>query len=127
MLRILSCYVMLLPLVVLLSHSTNRRSRGFRREPSDFFTPMANQRNGTLYVGVTMDLLKRLWEHKNQCVDGFSKQHNIDQLVWFEQHEAIDVAITREKQIKKWHRAWKVRMIEATNPYWNDLYIELTA
>ena len=127
---------MLLSLVVLLSHSTNRRSRGFRRGPSDFFTSMANysyvyilanQRNGILYIGVITDLLKRVWEHKNQSVDGFSKQHNIDQLVWFEQHEAIDVAITREKQIKKWHRAWKVRMIEATNPYWNDLYIGLTA
>lgn len=88
---------------------------------------LASHRNGSLYVGVTSDLVKRVWEHKNKFVDGFTKQHNIDKLVWFEQHESIESAIVREKQIKKWNRAWKIREIEATNPYWNDLYLELTA
>ena len=88
---------------------------------------LANQRNGSLYVGVTTDLIKRIWEHKNKFVDGFAKQHAIDQLVWFEQHESIDAAIIREKQIKKWNRDWKIRQIEKANPYWNDLYLDLTA
>ena len=88
---------------------------------------LASHRNGSLYVCVTSDLLKRVWEHKNKVVDGFSKQHNIDKLVWFEQHESIESAIIREKQIKKWNRAWKIRKIEAANPYWNDLYLKLTA
>jgi putative endonuclease len=88
---------------------------------------LANQRNGTLYLGVTANLLKRVWEHKNKFVDGFTKQHGIDQLVWFEQHVSIEAAITREKQIKKWRRDWKIQKIEETNPYWNDLYLSLTA
>lgn len=88
---------------------------------------LASHRNGSLYIGVTSDLIKRVWEHRNKFVDGFSKQHNIDKLVWFEQHDSIESAIVREKQIKKWNRAWKIRMIEANNPYWHDLYLELTA
>ncbi|MET3106091.1 putative endonuclease [Oxalobacteraceae bacterium GrIS 2.11] len=88
---------------------------------------LASHRNGTLYLGVTSDLPKRVWQHKNQFVEGFSSRHNIDKLVWFEQHESMESAIVREKQIKKWNRAWKIRLIEATNPYWNDLYLELTA
>jgi putative endonuclease len=88
---------------------------------------LASQRNGTLYIGVTTDLVKRVWTHKNKFVEGFSNEHNIDKLVWFEQHETVEAAITREKQIKKWRRAWKIRQIEATNPYWNDLYGDLTA
>jgi len=88
---------------------------------------LASERNGSLYIGVTTDLLKRVWEHKNKFVEGFSNEHNIDKLVWFEQHETIEAAITREKQMKKWRRAWKIREIETTNPYWNDLYGDLTA
>jgi putative endonuclease len=87
---------------------------------------LASKRNGTLYLGVTTDLLGRVWEHKNKIVEGFTKQHNVDQLVWFEQHESIEAAITREKQMKKWNRAWKIRLIETANPYWNDLYLNLT-
>lgn len=88
---------------------------------------LASKRNGSLYLGVTTNLVRRVWEHKNKFVDGFPRQHNIDRLVWFEQHELIEAAIVREKQIKKWNRAWKIREIEATNPYWNDLYLDLTA
>jgi putative endonuclease len=88
---------------------------------------LASQRNGSLYIGVTTDLLKRVWEHKNKFVEGFTKQYGIDQLVWYEQHESVEAAIIREKQIKGWNRAWKIRAIEAANPYWNDLYLNLTA
>jgi putative endonuclease len=87
---------------------------------------MASARNGTLYVGVTSDLVKRVWQHKEGLVDGFTKEYEVKSLVWYEQHESADVAITREKQIKKWNRAWKVRLIEEMNPYWNDLYQTIT-
>jgi putative endonuclease len=88
---------------------------------------LASQRNGTLYLGVTSDLIERVWQHKNKFVEGFTKQHGIDILVWFEQHQEIASAILREKQIKKWNRDWKIRLIENANPYWNDLYLNLTA
>ena len=83
---------------------------------------MASQRNGTLYVGVTSDLVKRVWEHKQHLVKGFTEEHRIDLLVWYELHDNAEAAITREKQIKKWNRAWKIRLIEEKNPYWNDQY-----
>src|SRR5262249_13694838 len=83
---------------------------------------LASQRNGTLYTGVTSDLIKRAWEHKEGFVDGFTRQYDVKLLVWYEQHETAETAITREKQVKKWNRAWKIRLIEERNPYWNDLY-----
>ncbi|MBY4895429.1 GIY-YIG nuclease family protein [Cupriavidus sp. AU9028] len=88
---------------------------------------LASQRNGTLYTGVTSDLLKRVWQHKEGLADGFTKQHGVKQLVWYEVHSSAEAAITREKQIKKWRRDWKVKLIEDGNPYWNDLYTGLTA
>jgi putative endonuclease len=86
---------------------------------------LANQRNGTLYIGVTSDLVQRVWQHRNHQADGFTKQHDITRLVWFELHDSMESAITREKQLKKWNRAWKVRLIEERNPYWNDLFDEI--
>jgi len=86
---------------------------------------LASKRNGTLYVGVTADLIRRVWEHREHLVDGFTKKHQVVTLVWFELHETMESAITREKQIKKWNRAWKIRMIESTNPTWRDLYFDL--
>jgi len=83
---------------------------------------LASQRNGTLYAGVTSDLIKRVWEHKNDQAEGFTKKYAVHLLVYFEQHEDMNAAITREKQIKKWNRAWKLRLIEEKNPNWNDLY-----
>jgi putative endonuclease len=88
---------------------------------------MASRRNGTLYLGVTSELVQRVWQHKSKLVEGFTKQYNVTRLVWFEQHESIEVAITREKQLKKWNRAWKIQLIEKLNPYWNDLYLGFTA
>ena len=77
---------------------------------------LASQRNGTLYVGVTSDLIKRIHEHRSNQVDGFSKKYKIHSLVYFEQHETMDSAIIREKQIKKWIRKWKLELIEENNP-----------
>jgi len=83
---------------------------------------LSSQRNGTLYVGITDNLLRRVSEHKNALVDGFTKKYEVHHLVYYEVHTNPEVAITREKQIKKWNRLWKLRLIESTNPDWNDLY-----
>jgi len=83
---------------------------------------LSSQRNGTLYIGVTNNLARRVWEHKNQKVDGFTKRYEVHHLVYYEIHESPESAITREKQIKKWNRLWKIRIIEEKNPEWKDLY-----
>jgi putative endonuclease len=83
---------------------------------------LASQRNGTLYIGVTSDLIKRVWEHKQDFVEGFTKQYGVHDLVWYELHEDMLVAITREKTLKEWKRAWKLELIEKMNPEWKDLY-----
>ncbi|PCI36708.1 MAG: hypothetical protein COB46_14485 [Rhodospirillaceae bacterium] len=77
-------------------------------------------------MGVTSDVIRRVWEHKNDAVDGFTKQHQVHLLVYAEHHETIESAIIREKQIKKWRRAWKINLIQENNPSWRDLYDELT-
>jgi len=87
---------------------------------------MASQRNGTLYVGVTSDLIKRIWQHRNHVVEGFTEKYHVELLVWFEQHETMASAIGREKAIKKWNRAWKLNLIEKTNPEWLDLWPVIT-
>ena len=86
---------------------------------------LASRRNGTLYVGVTSDLIKRVWQHKNDLVEGFTKQYGVHVLVWYEPHETMESAIKREKAIKKWNRKWKLKLIEQSNPQWRDLYKEL--
>ena len=86
---------------------------------------LASQRNGTLYTGVTSDLIKRIWQHKTGAAEGFTRKHRIHSLVWFEQHLSMESAIQREKAIKEWNRAWKLRLIEETNPEWRDLYPEI--
>jgi putative endonuclease len=83
---------------------------------------VASKRNGTLYIGVTSDLVKRIWEHKNNMVEGFAKRYGVHQLVWFEVHEGMESAIEREKRLKEWKRKWKLELIESTNPSWQDLY-----
>jgi putative endonuclease len=82
---------------------------------------LASRRNGTLYVGVTNNLARRASEHQNKLVAGFTKRHSVTILVWYEDHDDIRTAIEREKQIKGWNRAWKVRLIEENNSGWNDL------
>ena len=87
---------------------------------------LASQRNGTLYVGVTSDLIKRIWQHRTHAVEGFTKKYNVNLLMWFEQHETMESAIAREKTIKKWNRLWKLALIEKTNPNWIDLWPVIT-
>jgi putative endonuclease len=87
---------------------------------------LASQRNGTLYVGVTSDLIKRIWQHRNHVVEGFTAKCHVELLVWFEQHESMVSAIGREKAIKKWNREWKLNLIEKSNPDWQDLWPVIT-
>jgi putative endonuclease len=83
---------------------------------------LASGRNGTLYVGVTNDLVRRVGEHKQHVVPGFTKRYDVTRLMWFEQHNSIEAAITREKQIKAWKRQWKIDLFLEINPHWTDLY-----
>ena len=83
---------------------------------------LASQQNGTLYIGVSSDLVKRIWEHKSNLVEGFTKRYCIHHLVWYELHENMNSAIEREKRLKEWKRAWKLKLIEGFNPGWQDLY-----
>jgi putative endonuclease len=87
-----------------------------------FVYVLASKIGGTIYIGVTNDLIRRVYEHKQKLVEGFTKKYDVSNLVYYEVHSDIEAAITREKQLKKWNRAWKVRLIEETNPNWDDLY-----
>ena len=95
----------------------------------DNFAPavylLASHHNGTLYAGVTSNLMQRLYQHREGLLAGFTKDYGVHRLVWFEQHSTMEYAITREKQIKKWNRAWKIRLIEQANPDWRDIALEL--
>jgi putative endonuclease len=86
---------------------------------------MASQRNGTLYVGVTSDIIRRAWEHRTDVVDGFTRDYGVHRLVFIEFHDTMEQAILREKRIKRWRRAWKLELIERANPQWRDLYDDL--
>ena len=86
---------------------------------------LASKKNGTLYTGVTKNLAKRCYEHKQDMVEGFTKEYQVHTLVYYEIHGDINEAITREKQIKKWNRSWKIRLIEEKNPLWHDLYDDI--
>jgi putative endonuclease len=87
---------------------------------------LASEPGGTLYVGVTSDLVKRIWQHKNDVVEGFTQKYQVHSLVYFELYQDMYCAIQREKQIKKWNRAWKIQMIEKVNPAWCDLWETIT-
>jgi putative endonuclease len=86
---------------------------------------LASERNGTIYVGMTDDLVKRVWQHRNNIVPGFTQQYGVKTLVWYEAHESRESAFARERQIKKWNRAWKLKLFENTNPTWRDYYDEI--
>ncbi len=91
-----------------------------RKQPCVYI--LASQRNGTLYIGVTSDLVKRVWEHQHNLVEGFTQRYGVHTLVYFEPHDTMEEAIRREKQLKKWNRAWKIVLIEQHNPQWEDLW-----
>jgi putative endonuclease len=90
-----------------------------------FVYMLASGRHGTLYVGVTNDLARRIFEHKTKIIKGFTSQYDVNRLVWYETYEQISDAIAREKELKKWRRDWKIRLIEEMNPEWEDLYLTL--
>src|SRR5690242_6538044 len=90
--------------------------------PQAFVYMMTNRKNGILYIGVTTDLPRRGYEHRNGLINGFTKRYDLKRLVWFESHDDVRLAIQREKTMKHWPRAWKVRLINASNPDWRDLY-----
>jgi putative endonuclease len=86
---------------------------------------LANKQRGTLYIGVTSDLIARIWQHKNEVVEGFSQKYALHYLVYYEMHETMLEAIQREKQLKKWNREWKIKLIEGFNENWTDLYSQI--
>lgn len=86
---------------------------------------LASKRNGTLYVGVTSDLVQRVWQHRSALAEGFTKRYGVHRLVWYEVHETMESAILREMALKKWNREWKIRLIQETNPTWKDLHEEI--
>ena len=92
---------------------------------SFFVYVLASRRNGTLYIGMTDDLVKRTWQHRNGVVPGFTKQYQVKMLVWYEAHETRESALTRERQMKRWNRAWKLQIIEQMNPGWRDLWEDI--
>lgn len=92
----------------------------------EFYTYiLASKKNGTLYIGVISDVIKRIWENKNNVTESFTQRYSIHTLVYYEIHSDFDTAVTREKKLKNWIRAWKIKLIEKTNPHWNDLYEDL--
>ena len=86
---------------------------------------LASKPKGTIYIGVTSNLARRVWEHKNDLAEGFTKRYQVHDLVWYEVHETMESAISREKALKKWNRGWKIRLIEEGNPAWCDLYEQI--
>ena len=93
------------------------------RQPAVYI--LASKRNGTLYIGVTSNLQKRVWEHKHDLVEGFTKRYQIHDLIYYELHAEMSAAILREKQLKKWNRKWKLQLIEHSNPEWTDLWSDI--
>ena len=91
-----------------------------KKQPAVYI--LASRRNGTFYIGVTSNLVKRIWEHKNNIVKGFTKSYSVHQLVWYEVHETMESAIKREKRLKEWKRKWKLELIENHNSNWKDLF-----
>ncbi|MCQ8184838.1 GIY-YIG nuclease family protein [Parvularcula maris] len=86
---------------------------------------LASHKNGTLYTGVTSNLAKRVWEHREGAIEGFTERHRVKRLVWYDVHERMESAITLEKRLKRWRRSWKLELIEEQNPEWRDLFFEL--
>ena len=93
------------------------------RQPAVYI--LASQRNGTLYIGVTSNLVQRTWQHRNDLAPGFTQKHQVHRLVYFEMHEDMEQAIIREKRLKKWNRSWKLELVEAANPEWRDLWEQI--
>ncbi|AEP09728.1 GIY-YIG nuclease family protein [Micavibrio aeruginosavorus] len=102
-----------------------RRGDGGMMEKKFWVYMLASKEYGTLYIGVTSDLKKRIWEHKSKVAEGFTEKYDVQNLVWFEEHQNAESAITREKQMKEWKREWKLNRIKDMNPEWRDLYEDI--
>ena len=87
---------------------------------------LASRKHGTIYIGITNDLIRRVYEHKSKIIKGFTREHSVIRLVWYETHDDVTTAIEREKKLKKWRREWKINLIEQDNPHWDDLYGAIT-
>jgi putative endonuclease len=121
------CYIVIPGKRDLVERKAGTTGPSMTRDHHYFVYILASQRNGTLYVGVTSDLIRRVQEHREGLVPGFTKRHAVKLLVYFEAHRDINEAILREKRIKRWRRKWKLDLIEAQNPQWRDLWIDLTS
>ena len=88
---------------------------------------LASERNGTLYTGMTDDLVKRVWQHRNNVIPGFTQRYGVKMLVWYQPHDSRESAFMQERRLKKWNRAWKLALIEQKNPHWQDLWVEVSA
>jgi putative endonuclease len=108
------------PFLIIPANGGIQREEAVDKQPVVYI--LASKRNGTLYIGMTSDLIKRIWEHKNNLIEGFAKRYSVHNLVWYEAHENMESAILREKKLKEWSRTWKLELIESSNPNWNDLY-----
>jgi len=93
---------------------------------TSFVYILASGRNGTIYIGITNNLIRRVWEHKAKLAQGFTAQYAVSKLVYYEEHQDITIAIQREKRLKEWPRKWKIELIEKNNPYWHDLFDQLS-
>lgn len=111
-------------ILIQLNHSHHVSSQGSTMK-SYYVYILASKQNGTLYVGSTSDLVKRIWEHKNKVIAGFTEKYNVNQLVYYEEHQMYVEAARREKRFKNWCRQWKLNLIEEFNPSWRDLYDEI--
>ena len=119
-LRTISAYLTNRGFQLVIPANAGIQVRLMNKQPAVYI--LASKRNGTLYIGVTPNLVKRIWEHRNNLVEGFTERYGVHNLVWYELHGSMESAIQREKQLKEWKRKWKLELIENANPKWEDLY-----
>src|SRR5271157_6598970 len=119
-LRTISAYLTNRGFQLVIPANAGIQVRLMNKQPAVYI--LASKRNGTLYIGVTPNLVKRIWEHRNNLVEGFTERYGVHNLVWYESHESMESAIQREKRLKEWNRRWEMRLIESANPNWEDLY-----
>src|SRR5271157_2322385 len=119
-LRTISAYLTNRGFQLVIPANAGIQVRLMNKQPAVYI--LASKRNGTLYIGVTSNLVKRIWEHRNNLVEGFTERYGVHNLVWYELHGSMESAIQREKQLKEWKRKWKLELIENANPKWEDLY-----
>jgi putative endonuclease len=111
--------------LMLTNRKNRKRKMNQQQQKTYYIYILASKKNGTLYIGLTNDLVKRVCEHKERVVKGFTEKYHVNQLVYYEIHSSSYEAVSRERQMKKWNREWKIKLVEKTNPDWNDLYLSI--